>query len=54
MDLIEYVAPINDKKNRHKGGYEIGVFCVRFHNNFIHRNESAHNISDDSTFMKTS
>ena len=50
MDLIEYVAPINDKKNKHKGGYKISDFCARFYYNFIYRNESAHNILDDSIF----
>ena len=50
MDLIEYVAPINDKKNKHKGGYKISDFCIKFYYNFIYRNESAHNILDDSIF----
>lgn len=50
MDLIEYVAPINDKKNKHKGGYRISDYAVRFYYNFIYRNESAHNILDDSIF----
>lgn len=50
MDLIEYVAPINDKKNKHKGGYKISDFCTRFYYNFIYRNESVHNILDDSIF----
>lgn len=50
MDLIEYRAPINDKKNKHKGGYRISDFCVRFYYNFIYRNESAHNMLDDSLF----
>ncbi len=50
MDLIEYVAPINDKNNKHKSGYRISDYCVKFYYNFIYRNESAHNILDDSTF----
>lgn len=50
MDLIEYVAPINDKKNKQKGGYRISDFCARFYYNFIYRNESAHNILDNSIF----
>ena len=50
MDLIGYVSPINDKKNKHKGGYRISDFCARFYYNFIYRNESAHNILDDSIF----
>ena len=50
MDLIDYVSPINDSKNKQKAGYRISDFCVRFYYNFIYRNESAHNILDDSVF----
>ncbi len=52
MDLIEYVAPINDKKNKQKGGYKISDFCAKFYYNFIYRNESIHNILDDSLFYE--
>ncbi len=50
MDLIEYVSPINDKKNKQKGGYRISDCCAKFYYNFIYRNESAHNILDDVIF----
>ncbi len=50
MDLIEYIAPINEPKNKQKAGYRISDFCVRFYYNFIYRNESAHKILDDSVF----
>ncbi len=35
MDLLEYVAPINDKNNKQKAGYRISDFCARFYYNFI-------------------
>lgn len=50
MDLIDYVYPINDPKNKQKAGYRISDFCVRFYYSYIYRNESAHSILDDSTF----
>lgn len=50
MDLIEYVAPINDRNNKQKAGYRISDFCARFYYNFIYRNESQHNILDDNLF----
>jgi uncharacterized protein len=52
MDLIEYITPINDKTNKHKGGYRISDFCAKFYYNFIYRNESAHNILDDLVFYE--
>ena len=52
MDLIECVVPINDKKNKQKGGYRISDPCIKFYYNFIYRNESVHNILDDSTFYQ--
>lgn len=50
MDLIECVAPINDKKSKQKGGYRISDFCVRFYYNFIYRNASAQPLLDDEAF----
>ncbi len=50
MDMIDYIAPINEKKNKQKGGYRISDFCARFYYNYIYRNESAHSILDDSIF----
>lgn len=50
MDLVEYIAPINDLNNKKKAGYRISDFCVRFYYNYIYRNESAHRIFDDSVF----
>ncbi len=52
MDLIEAVAPINEKRNRQKGGYRISDFCVWFYYRFLYRNESARNILDDSVFYE--
>lgn len=31
MDLIEYVSPINDKKNKQKAGYRIKDLSLRFY-----------------------
>lgn len=50
MDLIDYVSPINDPKNKQKAGYKISDLCVRFYYNYIYRNEAAKNILDDSAF----
>ncbi len=50
MDLIDYIAPINDKKNKRKAGYRISDPSISFYYNFIYRNESAHEILDDSAF----
>lgn len=50
MDLIEKVAPINDKNNKQKSGYRISDYCLRFYFNFIYRNASAHNILSDEVF----
>ena len=44
MDLIEYVYPINNKKNKQKGGYKISDHSIKFYYNYIYRNESAHKI----------
>lgn len=52
MDLIEYITPINDKNNKHKGGYRISDFCAKFYYNFIYKNESAHNILNDFAFYE--
>lgn len=53
MDLIEYVAPINDLKNKHKSGYRISDFALRFYYNFVYRNASAHLILSDEAFYDT-
>lgn len=50
MDLIEYVSPINDSKNKQKGGYRIADACVHFYYYFIYRNESMHRLLKDSVF----
>ncbi|MBP5091013.1 MAG: ATP-binding protein [Bacilli bacterium] len=50
MDLIEYVAPINDKSSKKRSGYRISDTCVRFYYKFIYRNSSAHAVLDDSRF----
>ena len=50
MGLIEYVYPINNKKNKQKGGYKISDHSIKFYYNFIYRNESAHKILDDNKF----
>ncbi len=50
MDLIEYVSPINDQKNKQKGGYRISDYSIRFYYNFIYRNESAHKQLSDELF----
>ena len=51
MDLIEYVSPINDKKNKQKAGYRIKDLTLRFYYNFIYKNESIHRILDDDVFF---
>ena len=50
MDLIEYVSPINDKKNKQKAGYRIKDLSLRFYYNYIYKNESAHRMLDDDAF----
>lgn len=51
MDLIEYVSPINDPKNKQKGGYRISDACVHFYYYFIYRNESMHRMLKDHIFF---
>ena len=50
MDLIEYVSPINDSRNKQKGGYRIADACVHFYYYFIYRNESMHRLLKDNVF----
>ena len=52
MDLIENVAPINDKTNKQKSGYRIKDNCLKFYYQFIFRNISSHNILDDDIFYE--
>lgn len=50
MDLIEYVFPINDNKNKQKSGYRISDLTLRFYYKYIYKNESIHNILEDDVF----
>ena len=50
MDLIEYVSPINDSRNKQKGGYRISDACVHFYYYFIYRNESMHDLLKENVF----
>ncbi len=50
MDLINYVCPINDKKNKKKSGYKITDSAVCFYYRYIYHNLSVKNIISDDLF----
>ncbi|MBQ9328705.1 MAG: ATP-binding protein [Solobacterium sp.] len=52
MDLIEYISPINDHKNKMKSGYRIADSSVQFYYQYIYRYKSARAILSDETFYQ--
>ncbi len=52
MDLIEYVAPINEKKNKQKGYYSVSDNAIRFYYRYSYNNISAKEILDSHTFYQ--
>ena len=51
MDLIEYVFPINDKKNRKKSGYILTDSATLFYYRYIYHNLTLKNMMDSDTFF---
>lgn len=52
MDLIHYVCPINDKKNKKKSGYGLTDSAVCFYYRYIYHNLSIKNIISDDLFYE--
>lgn len=52
MDLINYVFPINDKKNKKKSGYKITDNAVCFYYRYIYHNLFVKNIISDDLFYE--
>lgn len=50
MDLITYVASINDKSNKKKSGYAITDSAIYFYYRYIYHNLSVKNILSDDVF----
>ncbi len=52
MDVIEYIAPINDKKNKQKSGYRLSDNTLRFFYRYIYPNISSQTIFSGETFYE--
>lgn len=52
MDLVEYVAPINDKNNKTKSGYRISDNTTRFYYRYLFHNLSALSFLSDKQFYQ--
>lgn len=50
MDVIEYIAPINDKKNKQKSGYRLSDNSLRFFYRYIYPNISVQLLFSDESF----
>lgn len=50
MDLISYICPINDKKNKKKSGYVLTDNAVYFYYRYINHNLSIKNILNNEMF----
>lgn len=50
MDLISYICPINDKKNKKKSGYVLTDNAVYFYYRYIYHNLSIKNILNNEMF----
>lgn len=50
MDLITYICPINDKKNKKKSGYVLTDNAVYFYYRYIYHNLSIKNILNNEMF----
>lgn len=52
MDLIEYIYPINDKKNKYKSGYVIKDPITKFFYRYLYNNRSACALMDSDVFYE--